>query len=264
MGHGAASLAASTAAVAFVAAAAISVAIIIVIRPWLQRIALAKPNARSSHSEPTPQGGGIAVIAATIIAAAGALYLCAPAASAPASLVALLGAVIVIAAVGTADDIRPIGVAPRFFLQAFSVALLIFALPDDLRVAPFVPLWLERLMLTVGGLWFVNLANFMDGTRSHDGGRSRADHRGLGDFRRGGLPARGAEHHQPRLVRRHARLPISIARSPGFFSAMSAACRSACCSAGCSLSSPAAARSRLRSFCRSTISPTRPSRSPAG
>ena len=65
--------------------------------------------------------------------------------------------------VGAADDIRPIGVAPRFFLQAFSVALVIFALPQELRIAPFMPLWLERLLLTMGGLWFVNLVNFMDG-----------------------------------------------------------------------------------------------------
>ena len=163
MGHGAASLEAVAAIAAFVAAAALAVAIIIAIRPWLQRIALAKPNARSSHTVPTPQGGGIAVIAATIIAAAVAIYLSASAASAPASLLALLAAVIVMAAVGAADDIRPIGVGPRFFLQAFSVALVIFALPDELRVAPFMPVFIERLLLTVGGLWFVNLVNFMDG-----------------------------------------------------------------------------------------------------
>jgi UDP-N-acetylmuramyl pentapeptide phosphotransferase/UDP-N-acetylglucosamine-1-phosphate transferase len=163
IGHGAASLEAVTAIAAFLLAVAIAVAIIVAIRPWLQRIALAKPNARSSHTVPTPQGGGIAVIAATIIAAAGALCLSAPAASATASLLALLAAVIVIAAVGAADDIRQIGVAPRFFLQAFSVALVIFALPNDLRVAPFMPVFVERLLLTVGGLWFVNLVNFMDG-----------------------------------------------------------------------------------------------------
>jgi UDP-N-acetylmuramyl pentapeptide phosphotransferase/UDP-N-acetylglucosamine-1-phosphate transferase len=163
MGHSAASLEVVAAIAAFVLAAAIAVAIIIAIRPWLQRIALAKPNARSSHTVPTPQGGGIAVITATIIAAAGALYLSASAASAPASLLPLLVAVIVIAAVGAADDIRPIGVAPRFFLQTFSVALVIFALPNELRVAPFMPVFVERLLLTVGGLWFVNLVNFMDG-----------------------------------------------------------------------------------------------------
>ena len=33
----------------------------------------------------------------------------------------------------------------------------------NLRVAPFMPLWIERLLLIVGGLWFVNLVNFMDG-----------------------------------------------------------------------------------------------------
>ena len=43
-------------------------------------------------------------------------------------LLPLLIAVILIAAVGAADDIRPIGVAPRFLLQALSVALVILHL----------------------------------------------------------------------------------------------------------------------------------------
>ena len=162
MGHGAASLEVSAAIAALVVATAISVAIIIAIRPWLKRIALAKPNARSSHSVPTPQGGGLAVIAATIIAAAAALSVSASAA-AVASLMPLIIAVIVIASVGAADDIRPIGVGPRFLLQTFSVALVILTLPDELRVAPFMPVWIERLFLVLGGLWFVNLVNFMDG-----------------------------------------------------------------------------------------------------
>ena len=163
MSHGAANMGAVAAAAAFVFAAAISVAIIVAIRPWLQRIALAKPNARSSHTVPTPQGGGIAVVAATMVAACGALYLSASAASAAAPLLPVFAAVIVIAALGAADDVRPIGVAPRLLLQAFSVALVIFTLPEELRVAPFVPWWIERVLLVVGGLWFVNLVNFMDG-----------------------------------------------------------------------------------------------------
>ena len=61
--------------VAFVVAVAIIVPIILAPLALPQRIALAKPNARSSHTVPTPQGGGIAVIAATIIAAAGAAFL---------------------------------------------------------------------------------------------------------------------------------------------------------------------------------------------
>src|SRR5258708_9270449 len=48
-----------------VAAALICAGLIVLLRPLLARYALARPNARSSHVTPTPQGGGIAVIAAT-------------------------------------------------------------------------------------------------------------------------------------------------------------------------------------------------------
>jgi UDP-N-acetylmuramyl pentapeptide phosphotransferase/UDP-N-acetylglucosamine-1-phosphate transferase len=147
----------------FAVAAAISVALIIALTPWLRRIALAKPNARSSHREPTPQGGGIAVIAATIVAACGALYWSASAATTAWMPWPVFAAAILIAALGSADDIRSIGVAPRLLLQAFAVALVIFTLPGELRVAPFLPWWIERAALVVGGLWFVNLVNFMDG-----------------------------------------------------------------------------------------------------
>ena len=48
----------------------LSAAIIKAIWPLLLRYALARPNARSSHRVPTPQGAGIAVIAATLFVAA--------------------------------------------------------------------------------------------------------------------------------------------------------------------------------------------------
>ena len=51
---------------------ALSLLLIVLIRPALTRHALARPNARSSHRQPTPQGGGIAVITATIGVAVGA------------------------------------------------------------------------------------------------------------------------------------------------------------------------------------------------
>ena len=53
----------------FFAAAVISFGLLLCLKPLLGRYTLAKPNARSSHKEPTPQGGGIAVIAATTIVA---------------------------------------------------------------------------------------------------------------------------------------------------------------------------------------------------
>ena len=47
-----------------------SAATILLLYPVLKRYALAKPNARSSHLTPTPQGAGIAVIAAVVAATA--------------------------------------------------------------------------------------------------------------------------------------------------------------------------------------------------
>ena len=54
---------------AVVLAAALSACMTWAIRPLLLRHVLANPNARSSHRVPTPQGGGIAVVAATLMVA---------------------------------------------------------------------------------------------------------------------------------------------------------------------------------------------------
>ena len=138
----------------------ICVGLIVVLRPFLQRYALAKPNARSSHVKPTPQGGGIAVLAATVLATGfGLLILGAPAAP----LTGAFTTALVMACIGAADDIHPLGVVPRLVLQAAAVAALLYSLPDELRVLPLLPWWPERILLFFGGLWFVNLVNFMDG-----------------------------------------------------------------------------------------------------
>jgi UDP-N-acetylmuramyl pentapeptide phosphotransferase/UDP-N-acetylglucosamine-1-phosphate transferase len=144
-----------------VPAALLSALLTWALRPLLLRIALAKPNARSSHRIPTPQGAGIAVIVATLIASvavialAGAAEMTIPA--------AVFGATLFIAAVGFADDVKSIPVAPRLLLQGLAVAVVIFAAPENLRIVSACPLWLERGLLFLAGLWFVNLVNFMDG-----------------------------------------------------------------------------------------------------
>jgi UDP-N-acetylmuramyl pentapeptide phosphotransferase/UDP-N-acetylglucosamine-1-phosphate transferase len=75
----------------------------------------------------------------------------------------LFTAAVLMAGVGIMADIHPIDVAPRLLLQTLAVTAVIFTLPADLRVLPVVPWWVERIALVVGGLWFVNLVNFMDG-----------------------------------------------------------------------------------------------------
>ncbi len=144
---------------AVVALAALLCACVIwAIMPLLRRYALARPNARSSHRIPTPQGGGIAVIAATLSAAAAGSYLMNL--TVPATV---FGAALFIALVGFADDLKSIPVVPRLLLQAGAVAAVVFAAPADLRIVPAAPIEIERGLLLLAGLWFVNLVNFMDG-----------------------------------------------------------------------------------------------------
>ncbi|MET0708187.1 MAG: glycosyl transferase, partial [Tardiphaga sp.] len=144
-----------------VGAALLCAIILVAIRPLLARYALARPNARSSHKVPTPQGGGIAVIAAAL--AAEGTVIASGLATAPPALWVLFAATVFMAAIGAVDDLRPIAVTPRLFLQALTVGVVLFAIPANLQIVPAAPLWLERAVLLVAGLWFVNLVNFMDG-----------------------------------------------------------------------------------------------------
>ncbi|MGY4311380.1 glycosyl transferase [Bradyrhizobium sp. JR3.5] len=142
-------------------AAAISAVLIRATRPLLLRVALAKPNVRSSHRIPTPQGAGIAVTAATLLAGGIVIVLAGSADLTIPSIV--FAACLFIAAVGLADDIRSLPVVPRLLLQAAAVAAVVFSAPADLRLISACPVWLERGLLLIAGLWFVNLVNFMDG-----------------------------------------------------------------------------------------------------
>jgi UDP-N-acetylmuramyl pentapeptide phosphotransferase/UDP-N-acetylglucosamine-1-phosphate transferase len=145
---------------AALAAAIVSAAMIKLIRPRLLKHALAKPNARSSHRVPTPQGAGIAVIAATLVVAGIAPAIGTAHSDFP---VLLFGATLLIAALGFADDIKPIPVLPRLLLQAIVVGAVVLTSPSGLRLSPLIPFWIERGLLVLAGLWFVNLVNFMDG-----------------------------------------------------------------------------------------------------
>jgi UDP-N-acetylmuramyl pentapeptide phosphotransferase/UDP-N-acetylglucosamine-1-phosphate transferase len=143
-------------------AAAVSAGLIVALRPAFARYAMARPNARSSHTRPTPQGGGIAVVAATLFAA----WLGAALTNtglAPIEWLALSGAAIVLALTGAVDDIRRLHPAPRLLVQILAVGLVIAALPDDFAILPQLPRPIERALLLLGGVWFVNLVNFMDG-----------------------------------------------------------------------------------------------------
>src|SRR5262249_35045957 len=138
--------------------------LIAAIRPTLTSYALAHPNFRSSHVAPTPQGAGIGVVLATLAVTWGIVLLAGPpfegeitrwtAVTLGALLLTLIGALV---------DIRGVSLTIRLVLQGAAVAAVIATLPADLQFVPMLPWWLERAALLVGGVWFINLVNFMDG-----------------------------------------------------------------------------------------------------
>jgi UDP-N-acetylmuramyl pentapeptide phosphotransferase/UDP-N-acetylglucosamine-1-phosphate transferase len=151
-------------AIALVVASALLTSLLIVLlRPWLLRYAMARPNARSSHRIPTPQGGGIAVIAALSIIIASVWLLIPSIFTHAGHTAAIIAAVVGLAVVGAVDDIRPLDPGPRLALQAVAVVVVLAALPPELRVVPIIPWWVERALMAIGVIWFVNLVNFMDG-----------------------------------------------------------------------------------------------------
>jgi len=119
------------------------------------------PNARSSHSRLTPHGGGLGILLGSVL---GLAFL----GTSGMSLWGIALVAIFIAMVGLWDDIRDLPALWRLAAHALGCALLLglVGMPPPLQL----PLGLEVsglglwLLLWVGGVWWVNLFNFMDGT----------------------------------------------------------------------------------------------------
>jgi Fuc2NAc and GlcNAc transferase len=119
------------------------------------------PNPRSSHVASTPRGGGVALVVVILPAVAMGL----PEAGAGAAVLALAAAAV--AAIGLADDLRPLSVPVRLVVQAGAVAAGLWAAgsvpPLDLGGHVLAPGPVAYGLLALACLWFVNLYNFMDG-----------------------------------------------------------------------------------------------------
>lgn len=130
------------------------------LRPLFIRYALARPNARSSHKVPTPQGGGIPVIVAVLSGVAAALVMGLGDGSA---LRVLAVATIIVGVLGAWDDVRPLSATVRLIVQGLCVAAVVLGLPPLALSGGLLPGWMETGLIILAGLWFVNLTNFMDG-----------------------------------------------------------------------------------------------------
>lgn len=126
--------------------------------PYLRLVQV--PNARSSHTIPTPQGGGIAI---ALVAIVGAALAC----LGDASVVVVVALVAIIAALGLADDILDLSPALRFPIQGLVLAaLLAWAVPLPAMILPFglsLDGGLLVALIWLAAVWWLNLFNFMDG-----------------------------------------------------------------------------------------------------
>ena len=149
------------AAAAVVAAAASLIGTNVVLRRLERRAVLDHPGERSSHTQPTPHGGGIAVVA-VVVAGWSALSLRLPEVSSDALVV--VAACVPLAVVSRLDDLRGLSPAWRLLAQAAVIgAVLALAEPAGPYFGGLLPPGLDAAAAFVLWLWFVNLFNFMDG-----------------------------------------------------------------------------------------------------
>jgi UDP-N-acetylmuramyl pentapeptide phosphotransferase/UDP-N-acetylglucosamine-1-phosphate transferase len=133
------------------------------VKPLLVRYLLAHPNARSSHRIATPQGAGVAVIAALLIVLTVVQLWWPQAVSGPLLFPVILAA-IGLTVIGLIDDARPLPVSWRFAGQILAALVLVFSLPQDLRILPdLLPFWAERALIAFGTVYLINAINFLDG-----------------------------------------------------------------------------------------------------
>jgi UDP-N-acetylmuramyl pentapeptide phosphotransferase/UDP-N-acetylglucosamine-1-phosphate transferase len=125
---------------------------------WLSRVAAATPNARSSHRTPTPQGGGLALVAAILATALPALVMTASA-SLPATI--CLAGLTGLCAAGFADDRRPLHWRDKLVLQALAALAVAVVLPAP--SLPGLPALPGVLVAALALLVVINIVNFIDG-----------------------------------------------------------------------------------------------------
>ncbi|MCU0494639.1 MAG: glycosyltransferase family 4 protein [Chloroflexaceae bacterium] len=136
------------------------------LRAWAARRMLDIPNERSSHSRPTPRGGGLAIVVVTLagLLLAGLLLPAWPLWA----LVGLLVGAALIATVSWFDDLKSLSNRLRFGVHTLAALLLIasFGFWQHVSLPLVGTLTWGWLGLPITLLWLVGLTNaynFMDG-----------------------------------------------------------------------------------------------------
>lgn len=148
-----------------VAALAVTVVLTGLVRRYaVEQSLIDVPNERSSHSMPTPRGGGLAIVLVVI----GGITLLATTGRLPQTTgMALAGGGALVASIGWLDDRRSVPAWMRFAVHALAAVWAV----GWLGGMPFVTTGADRPYLGIGGsilavsavIWAINLYNFMDG-----------------------------------------------------------------------------------------------------
>ncbi len=121
---------------------------------------LDRPNQRSSHTVPTPRGGGLAVVGTVLLAWFGL----AAAGRVTTAVMPVVLAAGLLALVCWIDDLQGLSAQLRLTAQGAAVAIGFFALPDP---PDALGNWVGSagfyIVLGLTWLWWINLYNFMDG-----------------------------------------------------------------------------------------------------
>jgi Fuc2NAc and GlcNAc transferase len=134
------------------------------VRRYAKRRLLDLPNERSSHSQPTPRGGGLAPTVAHLLGVVAASLL---GLASPSLGMALLGGGTLVALVGFLDDHGHVPPPLRLLCHFLAFSWAVWWL-GGLPAVDFgwgaVDLgWVGTLLLVLYSVWFLNLFNFMDG-----------------------------------------------------------------------------------------------------
>jgi UDP-N-acetylmuramyl pentapeptide phosphotransferase/UDP-N-acetylglucosamine-1-phosphate transferase len=133
------------------------------------------PTARSSHTVPTPRGGGVAVIGSVLLA----WVVLARAGLVAPGVIGISVAAALLAIISWIDDLRGLSPILRLVAQAVAVAIGIFVLSEP---RDQLDGWLEPSAYFAMGIlwvWWINLFNFMDGIDGIAGSETAAIGAGL-------------------------------------------------------------------------------------
>ncbi len=130
------------------------------LRPILYRRLLDQPNARSSHCQPTPRGGGVAFVLVAFAASIMYWLISSNPASAPSPIFVVPLLALPLALVGLLDDRHNLPASWRYGVQLATALVVILASPLVALSVGLLPL-LALLVIAVTAV--VNFTNFMDG-----------------------------------------------------------------------------------------------------